>query len=350
MRLVSGSIAALLCGLLSTAAGAQGARAPRSTLARVRATKALVCGVNAEVGDYSRSDDHGAREAFDRDLCEAVAVAILGAGGKVVIRLFPDDQTGMDALRTGAVDLLPTLTVDFTHATHTGIGFSGVALWDGVGFMVPADSGVQRTEDLSGRTICLLDGTEVEESVRAWFRRKALEFNPFPFQEEGEMEAAFVTGGCAAISGDQTRLAATRVGFGAIAAKFRMLPEVVSKDPLAAASLRESEGDFGEIVDWVLQVLLAAEEAGISSASIKAGTTGRAMAGDMTVGRLAGRTHELGARLGLADDWAIHVVEAVGNYGEIYRRDLGDGSAMNMVRGWNRLARDGGLMAGLPIK
>ena len=318
-----------------------------STLGRVRAAKALVCGVNTEVEDYSRTDDHGAREEFDRDLCRAIAVAILGADAKVVVREFPDDSTSMAALVMGKVDLLPTLTLDFSHATGTGIGFSRVVLWDGVGFLVPVAGGVKRAEELAGKKICLLDGTEVEESVGAWFRRKALAYDPFPFQEEGEMEAAFVTGGCAAIAGDQTRLAATRVGFWGIGGRFRMLGEVISKDPLGAAFAR-GDGEFGEIVTWVMEVLVVAEEAGMTSASAK--KPERAEERDITARRLAGKTHELGARLGLADDWAAQVVGAVGNYGEIFARDLGPGSAMGMVRGWNRLERDGGLMVGLPLK
>jgi general L-amino acid transport system substrate-binding protein len=108
---------------------------------------------------------------------------------------------------------------------------------------------------------------------------------------------------------------------------------------------------FGEIVDWVMEVLVVAEEGGVTSASVKKlGEKGGAVEWDMTVRRLAGKTHEIGARLGLADDWAAQVVGAVGNYGEMYERDIGRGSAMEMERGWNRLARDGGLMAGLPLK
>ena len=236
------------------------------------------------------------------------------------------------------MDLLPTLTLDFSHATGTGIGFSRVVLWDGVGFLVPVAGGVKRAEELAGKRVCLLDGTEVEESVVAWFRRKGLAYDPFPFQEEGEMEAAFVTGGCAAIAGDGTRLAATRVGFGEIAGRFRVLAEVISKDPLGAAYAR---GDvaFGEIVDWVMEVLVAAEEIGVTSASVK--KAGQAEERDVTVRRLIGKTHELGARLGLADDWAAQVVGAVGNNGEIFARDLGarvadgDGAGVEPVgTGW----------------
>jgi general L-amino acid transport system substrate-binding protein len=320
-----------------------GVSAQAQTLERVRAAKALVCSVNAEEGDYSRTDDHGAREAFERDLCTAVAVAVLGPDAKTVVKVFPDDSTAVTALKASEVDLLPSLTLDFTHATEKGVGFSGVVLWDGVGFMVPVASGVTRPEQLSGKKVCLLDGTEVEDVVIEWFKRMGLKANPFPFQEEGEMEAAFVTGGCAAIAGDLTRLASTKIGFGEIAGKFKVLPGAISKDPLGAAYLRSDER-FGWVVDWVVQVLIGAEEVGLS----KAATHGDDA--DVTVRRMMGRTHELGGRLGLADDWAVRVIGAVGNYGEIYERDLGVKTEMGLERGWNRLSRDGGWMVGLPLK
>lgn len=330
----------LLVVLLVLAAAAEG-----QTLERVKAASALVCGINAEEGDYSRTDDHGRREAFDRDICKAVAVAVLGARAKTVVKAYPDDGTALAALRAGEVDLLPSLTMDFTHATERGIGLSGVVLWDGVGFMVPVASGVKRPEELAGKKVCLLAETEVEDVVSAWFRRKGLKGNPFPFQEEGEMEAAFVTGGCAAIAGDLTRLASTRIGFGEIAGKFRVLPGAISKDPLAAAYLRSDE-TFGRVVDWVVQVLIGAEEMGVTQVR----PVGKDEEWDMVERRLAGKTHELGARLGLADSWAVRVVKAVGNYGELYERDLGARSEMGLERGWNQLAGDGGLMVGLPLK
>ena len=308
----------------------------------------MVCGVNVEVGDYSRSDDHGAREAFDKDLCRAVGVAILGASAKVVVKNFPDDVASVAALRAGNVDLLPTSTLDFTHATQSGVGFSGVVLWDGVGFMVPVASGVKRAEDLSGKKICLLAETEVEESVRAHFLRNGLKYVPFPYQEEGEMEAGFVTGGCAAIAGDLTRLGMTRIGFGEIGPKYRVLGDVISKDPLAMSYRREADGGFGEIVDWVREVMVGAEEMGIGASTVD--TQGSAVEWDTNVRRLLGKTHELGARLGLRDGWAVDVIGTVGNYGEVYERDLGVKSEMGLERGRNRTVEDGGWMVGIPVK
>jgi general L-amino acid transport system substrate-binding protein len=334
-----------LIAILLVLAGVAAFSAHAQTLDRVRAAKKLVCGVNAEEGEYSRTDDHGTREAFDRDLCRAVAVAILGTGAKTEVKLFPDDVEAVSALKAGAVDLLPTSTLDFTHATERGVGFSGVVLWDGVGFMVPVASGVRRIEEIAGKKTCVLAETEVEETVRAWARRSGVAVNVFPFSEEGEMEAAFVTGTCSVLAGDLTRLASTRVGFGEIAGKFRILPGAVSKDPLAAAYLTSDER-FGRIVDWVVQVLVGAEEMGVTQAR----PVGKNVEWDLNERRLAGKTHELGARLGLADDWAVRVVEAVGNYGEMYERDFGVRTEMGLERGWNRLATDGGLMVGLPLK
>jgi len=323
---------------LAATAGAQ-------TLERVKTAKTLVCGLNEEDGEYSRTDDHGTREAFDRDLCKAVAVAILGPAAKTEVKVFSDDVDAIAALKIGTVDLLPTSPLDFTHATEPGIGLSGVVLWDGVGFMVPVTSRAQRMEDLGGKKTCVLAETEVEDTVKAWVQRSGVALNVFPFTEEGEMEAAFVTGTCPVLAGDLTRLASTRAGFGEIAGKFKVLPGVVSKDPLAAAYLA-SDQRFGRIVDWVVQALIGAEEMGVAQAH----PVGVAAEWDLNERRLAGKTHDLGDRLGLPDDWAVRVVEAVGNYGEIYERDLGPKTEMGLLRGWNRLGRDGGLMVALPLK
>lgn len=315
------------------------------TLDRVRTTKTLVCGLNQEDGEYSRTDDHGTREAFDRDLCKAVAVAILGPAAKIEVKVLSDDVDAVAALKAGTVDLLPTSPLDFTHGTEQGIGLSGVVLWDGVGFMVPVAAKAQRPEDLGAQKTCVLAETEVEDTVKTWVQRSRVPLNVFPFTEEGEMEAAFVTGTCPILAADLTRLASTRAGFGEIAGKFRILPGAVSKDPLASA-YRKADARFGQIVDWVLQVLLAAEEMGVTQAHPAGANT----EWDLNERRLAGKTHDLGKRLGLEDDWAVRVIEAVGNYGEIYDRDLGPRTEMGLERGWNRLGRDGGLMVGLPLK
>ena len=319
--------------------------APAQTLTHIRQSQTLRCGINLETPEYSTSDDHGAREAFDTAICKAVAVAILGPNARVTFISYPDDATSMAALTSGAVDLLPTLTLDLTHAAGTGIAFSPPLLYDGVGFLTPTASKITRAAELDNKKICVLAETEPEVALRAWFSQQHLKFLPFPFQEEGEMEAAFVTGNCTALAGDLTRLATTRLAFGPLASRYTLLPEQISKDPLAAASLANDPA-FADIVRWTVEVLLQAEESSLTPQNIAATHTNP----DPTIARLAGQTHEIGARLSLDNAWATNVLTAVGNYGEIFARTLGDQSPLKLPRALNRLYTQGGLMYPLPLK
>jgi general L-amino acid transport system substrate-binding protein len=162
-----------------------------STMARVRAAGVLGCGIDQEEPEYSTSDDHGSREAFDKDLCQAVAAAVLGEGARVKVVEYPDDRSSMEALQAGAVNMVPTLSDDFTHSMGTHLEFTRPVLWDGVGFLVPGASLAMRARQLSGKKICFIAETGVEESVRTWFAHERLEYVPFPFQEEGEIERAW---------------------------------------------------------------------------------------------------------------------------------------------------------------
>lgn len=332
-----------------------------TTFDHIRQTKLLRCGINQETPEYSSSDDHGPREAFDTDICKAVATAILGPNARIGVTEYPDDAAAMEALVNGKVDLLPTLTLDLTHSAMSGITFSPPLLYDGVGLLVPIAAHISHVGDLSNKKICFLAETEVEVALRAWFEsqptQEHLKFLPFPFQEEGEMEAAFVTGNCTALAGDLTRLASTRVAFGPLAGRYALLPELISKDPLAAAS-RADDPAFAAIVRWTIEVLIQAEESGLTQHNIAAKLllSSRSAAGsaslppDPTIQILIGQTREIGAHLGLDNAWAAHVIAAVGNYGEIYDRDLGDQSPLKLPRALNRLYTQGGLMYALPLK
>ncbi len=333
------------------ACGVAGAAEPlathATTLARVRAAGVLRCGIDQEEAEYTNSDDFGNREAFDADLCQAVAVAVLGKDARVQVARFPDDQTLMLALRKGEVELAATLPDDFTHSAGTNLRFTRPILWDGIGFLLPAGSKVLRARQLSGRKICFLAETHVEESVRAWFSREHLDFVPFPFQEEGEMQAAFATGNCGALAGERTRLAETRVELERRGHPARLLAERISADPLAAAE-RDDDPQWASIVAWVTEALVAAEENGVTRANVEA-MRGRAE-GDPALRFLLGGSREVGSALGLDNDWVVRVIAATGNYGEIYKRDLGSGSAMKLPRGENHLRRHGGAMMALPIR
>jgi general L-amino acid transport system substrate-binding protein len=190
--------------------------------------------------------------------------------------------------------------------------------------------------------------------VRAWFAREHLNFVPFPFQEEGEMQAAFATGNCAALAGDRTRLAQTRAAMAQHDRQTRLLPESISpgnisKDPLAAA-VRDNDPQWAAIVNWVMEALVQAEESGVTQANARQLATHAAEEKDPLRRFLLGGSHQIGTALGLDDDWVASVIEATGNYGEIYERDLGAKSPMKLPRGSNKLTRDGGQMVALPPK
>lgn len=327
------------CGLASAE--------PSSTLARVRAAGVLRCGIDQEEAEYTTSDDHGNREAFDADLCRAVAVAVLGKDARVSATHFPDDQTAMLALKSGEVEVAATLPYDFTHSAVTNLRFTRPVLWDGIGFLAPLGSKVLRARQLSSKKICFLAETHVEESVRAWFARERLNFVPFPFQEEGEMQAAFSSGNCGALAGERTRLAEIRVALERHGHPARLLPESISADPLAAA-VRDDDPQWAAIVTWVMEALVAAEESGVTRANVEAK---RARAdSDPALRFLLGGSREVGSTLGLDNDWVTRVIAATGNYGEIYERDLGGGSALKLPRGENNLRARGGAIMALPFK
>jgi general L-amino acid transport system substrate-binding protein len=333
--------------LLIAAAGAACAQKASPTLVRVRATGVLRCAIDLEEAEYTNSDDHGKREAFDADLCRAVAVAVLGTNGRLQAMHYPDDRASMQGLRAGEVEIVASLPDDFTHAVGTHLEFTRPVLWDGIGFLTPAGSTVKQARQLSGRKICLLAETAVEENVRAWFTREHLEFVSFPFQEEGEMRAAFATGNCGALAGERTRLAETRAALLLHGKRARLLAETITSDPLAAA-VRDDDPQWATLVNWVMEALIQAEASGLTRANAR---LMRARAtDDPTLRFLLGASREIGPALGLDDDWAARVIEATGNYGEIYERDLGEASAMKLPRGENNLRRRNGALEALPFK
>ena len=247
------------------------------------------------------------------------------------------------------VDLVATLTEDFTHAAGTHLAFTRPVLWDGVGFLLPSASQVTRARQLSGKKICFLAETAVEESVRAWFAREHFDFVPFPFQEEGEMQAAFATGNCGSLAGERTRLAQTRAALAQHAHPTRLLPESITKDPLAAA-VRDDDLQWIAIVNWVMEALVQAEQSGVTQADVCALHAHSAQDNDPSRRFLLGGSQQIGSAIGLDNDWVERVIEATGNYGEIYERDLGAGSPMKLPRGDNNLYRNGGAMLALPVR
>ena len=311
-------LAAWLAPMLFAVAHAQ-SQAPGETLGKVRARGALLCGIDRSEAEYSSTDEHGNRAAFDRDLCTAVAVAAMGPNARIVVTYYADDVTSMQALADGKADLIASLTPTAKPTDAEGqalpIAFTQAVLNDATGIMVLRSSGITTAAQLSGRKICYLTETATETHLQAWFTEHHLDLLPFPFQEEGEMEAAYVTDNCSGLGGDLTRLAQTRASTGERGGDYTMLQQTFGADPLAIA-YRSSDAAWGEVLSATRDALVDAELSGVSKANAAPMDSGAAHQWLLAA-------NSLGERLSLNRDWATQVIAAVGNYAELFDRDAG---------------------------
>jgi general L-amino acid transport system substrate-binding protein len=340
-----GRVPALVLISFATLIVAATAAKAGTTLDKIKAAGSLTCGINTEEPEYSTQDAHGNHGAFDLDLCKAVAVATLGPSAKFTVRPYRDEQDALKALKSGEIELLATGSANYINTTNAGFGFSRPVFYDYQGFLVNKTMGVRSPKDLAGKKICFLGGTEIESQIQGYMKREKIEWLPFSFQEEGEMEAAFITRNCAAITADVSQLAYERIAFKGMAKDFEILPDVIAKDPLAA-TYRLDDPQWAAIVNWTVEALIQAEESGVTQSNLAA----MKKRGDPVIERLLGVQRGYGQYLLLDDEWAAHVIAAVGNYGEIYDRDLGALSAMKLPRGPNSLWTQGGLMYALPLR
>lgn len=335
----------LFIGLCGVAAAQFAFAAPAATRDAVRRAGALECGINRAEADYSKDDTHGNLAAFSADICKAVAVAVLGPAAKVTLKSLPDETHALRALQAGGVALVAGATPTISHRAVYGVGFGPTMFFDAQGFIVANAAGVTSLRDFAGKQICYISNTHADATLNHFFRGRHIEFIPFPFEEQGEMEAALFTGHCAAVSGDLSQIADTRYGFHGGAVRFAILHDVIEQDPLAPA-YRLDDAQWGAIVDGTMNLLIQAEASGVTAANAEA----MQRSDDPLVQRLLGTTPGIGRMLGLDDRWAVRVIQAVGNYGEIYARDLGAGSPLQLVRGDNELWTRGGLLYAMPFR
>lgn len=298
----------------------------------------MQCGVSKEEEDYSRATDHGNRAAFDLDMCKAIAVAALGPGAHFVIKVFPDEPGAIAALQSGEVDVLASASPTVAHAA-AGIVFSRPTFYDGQGFLIPNNPAIHSPLDLAGKTVCFLITSISETGLREYAARHHVSYIWYPFSEAGEMEAAFFTGNCDALTGDVSQLANTRAIKGERGQSYTILPQIIRTDPLAPAVMG-SDLRFAAIVEWTVETLIEAEALGVTQAN----AAQKARSTDPDLQQLLGQRYGTGTTLGLDPHWGENVIRAVGNYGEMFERDLGAGSPLRLARGENRLWTDGGLM------
>ena len=333
-----------ILGLLATAAALLspiGASAG-PTLDAVKAKDVLRCGVHTGLTGFSAPDSKGQWTGIDVDFCRAMATAILGSPDKV--NYTPTNtQNRFTLLQSGEVDILSRNTTwTVSRDTTLGAVFLGTWFYDGQGFMVNRKLGVKNATELDGATVCVLPGTTTELNLTDWFRSKKLQFKPVVVAELSQLTQAFFSGRCDVFTTDMSGLASTRLS-SPNKDDYVILPEAISKEPLGPL-VRRGDWEFFMIGRWVLNGLIEAEEYGISSENVE---KMKAESKDPSIQRILGTSGDLGKGLGLDNDWLVRTIKAVGNYGEIYKRNIGP---LGIERGLNGQWRDGGLMYAPPIR
>ncbi len=309
-------------------------------IAEIKKRGHLTCGIVARVRGFTDVAPDGRTSGFEPDLCRAVAAAVLGPDAKVTY----ETADHMDRFRaTGTPDVVARrLTVTLRRELEPGLAFSPVIFFDGTSLLVRKAGGITSPASLSGRKICVRAQSEADAGLDAYFAAHAFKYEGIRRADLAAANDAFLRGDCDALAADLSELAPIRADS---ADKVAILPEILSKEPLALLTHAE-DTQFTAVVRWTMNALLAAEELNITAARAKMPGT----VTDPETRRLLGLDAGNGAALGLRETWAADAIATVGNYGEIFARNLGDASAVKLPRGPNALWRDGGLLYALPLR
>jgi len=338
-RLALGATAATLA--LSTLPAYAG-----KTVDEIKARGQLVCGVNTGLAGFSAADSSGNWSGLDVDICKAVAAALLSDASKV--KYVPlNAQQRFTALQSGEIDLLSRNTT-FTLNRDASLGLSATAVtyYDGQGFMVPVKSKIKSASQLKNQTVCVQSGTTTEKNLTDFSRAQKLNIKPVVFEKLEAATGAYFSGRCVAYTTDASGLASTRNKEAKNPAEHVILPELISKEPLGPM-VRRGDEDFTALVKWTVYGLLEAEEYGVTQANVDQLKTSST---DPVVQRMLGQTEDTGKLLGLDKEWLARAVKAVGNYGEIFERNVGPKSPLALPRGSNNQWNKGGLMYAYPIR
>ena len=315
------------------------------TLDAIKARGQLVCGVNTGLAGFSAADSAGNWTGLDVDICKAIAASLLGDASKV--KWVPlTAQQRFTALQSGEVDILSRNTTwTLTRDASLGMSFTGVTYYDGQGFMVPVKGKLKSAKALKGATVCVQSGTTTEKNLTDFSRANNLGIKPVVFEKLEAANGAYFAGRCQAYTTDASGLASIRNKEAKVPAEHLILPELISKEPLGPA-VRRGDDEFFAVAKWVVYALVEAEEYGVTSANadaMKAST-------DPVVQRILGTSEDTGKLLGLDKEWAYRAIKAVGNYGEIFERNVGPKSALGLPRGVNNLWNKGGIMYAPPVR
>lgn len=327
--------------LLLTASGLAQAGA---TLDAIKKNGFIKCGVSDGLPGFSFADAKGNYSGIDVDVCRAIAAAVFGDAAKVKFTPLTAKER-FTALQSGEIDLLSRNTTwTSSRDTAQGMNFAGVTYYDGQGFLVNKKLGVNSAKQLDGATICINAGTTHELNLSDYFRASKTKFTPLTYEKSDESAKSLEAGRCDVLTSDQSQLYAQRLKL-AKPDEYMVLPEVISKEPLGPV-VRHGDDDWLDIAKWTLFVMVNAEELGISSKNVdemKKST-------NPDVKRLLGVEGDKGKDFGLANDWMATVIKQVGNYGEIFERNVGKDSPLKIARGLNALWNQGGLQYAPPVR
>jgi general L-amino acid transport system substrate-binding protein len=333
-------IALLLCAGWTRTAVAQGSGS--ATLDAVRARGQVLCGVAGQVPGFSLPDSKGVMRGLDADTCRAVTAATLGDAGKV--KFVPTTtQNRFTALQSGEVDLLSRSTTwTLGREGNLGLEFAWVNYYDGTGFLVKKTAGVKSAKELDGAAICVQPGTSTELAINDYFRLNNIKFTPILIADLSEVQSAFLSGRCDAYSTDASALATFRFSQGPKADELILLPDIISKEPLGVM-VRKGDDKWFDIIRWTFIAMITAEEKGLTSANID----GFANTADPDIRRLLGLEGDMGKALGLDNKWAYNVIKQVGNFAEMWDRNI---TPMGVPRTINNIWSKGGLQYAPPIR
>jgi general L-amino acid transport system substrate-binding protein len=315
------------------------------TLDAIKARGQLVCGVNPSLPGFSAADSQGNWSGLDVDVCKAIAATVLSDATKIKWTPLNASQR-FAVLQSGEIDVLSRNTTwTLTRDASLGLHFTGVTYYDGQGFMVPKKSKITSATKLKGATVCVQSGTTTEKNLNDYSKSMKLNMKPVVFDTQEATNKAYFAGRCQAYTTDASGLASVRNKEATNPDDHLILPELISKEPLGP-SVRRGDDEFFAIVKWVVFALLEAEEYGITQANVDQMKTSQ----DPVVQRILGVSEDTGKLLGLDKDWAYRAIKAVGNYGEIFERNVGPKTALKLPRGANNLWNKGGFMYAPPVR
>ncbi|MBL4748702.1 MAG: amino acid ABC transporter substrate-binding protein [Magnetovibrio sp.] len=314
------------------------------TLDDVKKRGVLSCGVSTGVPGFSSTDDKNHWAGIDVDVCRAVAAAVLGDANKVSFKPLTAKER-FTALQSGEIDMLSRNTT-WTHTRDTSLGlnFAGVNYYDGQGFLVQKALGVKSAKELDGASVCLQSGTTTELNLADYFSQNGMKYSSVVFDSSDQTRGGFESGRCDILTSDQSQLYAIRSKM-ADPSSAEVLPEVISKEPLGPV-VRQGDDQWFNIVRWTLFAQINAEEMGITSAN----AMGMKTSTNPAIQRLLGTSGNAGAKLGLGEDWAFNAISQVGNYGEMFERNVGPKTPLGISRGLNALWNKGGLQYAPPVR